>query len=67
MKVRIKSGSQAGAIVEMDTVSAQNNIATGYAEAVPDELAPRLVPKPAPPVEPEPEPEPERETKSKKK
>ncbi len=33
MKVKILSGSQAGSIVEMDSVEAQNNIATGYAEA----------------------------------
>ena len=32
MLVRIKSGNQVGAIVEMSTVEAQNNIATGYAE-----------------------------------
>ena len=54
MKVRIKSGSQAGAIVEMSTIEAQSNIGTGFAEAIIDE------PEPSPKAtEAEPEAEPE--------
>jgi hypothetical protein len=50
MKVRILSGNQTGAVVEMPVKEAEANIATGYAEAVIEE---------APSVsEPEPEPEP---------
>lgn len=67
MKVRILSGSNAGAVVEMDQAEAENNFATGYAVAVPDETpAPKVVvaeAKPEPEVvvgfaEPELEPEP---------
>lgn len=43
MKVRILSGNQKGAVVEMPQTEAEVNIATGFAEAV-TELAP--VPKP---------------------
>jgi hypothetical protein len=67
MKVRILSGSNAGAVVEMDQTVAEVNIATGYAVAVPDETpAPEVVvavAEPEPEVvvgfaEPELEPEP---------
>jgi hypothetical protein len=36
MKVRILSGNNAGAVVEMDVIEAQNAIATGYVQAVED-------------------------------
>ena len=44
MKVRILSGNNAGAVVEMDKTEAEVNIATGYAEAVSDEPAPKVEP-----------------------
>jgi len=36
MKVRILSGSQAGAVVEQEQTEAESNISTGFAEAVTD-------------------------------
>ena len=37
MKVRILSGSRAGQIEDQDQVVAESNIATGFAEPVPEE------------------------------
>lgn len=47
-KVRILSGNQAGAVVELPQVEAECAIDSGYAVAVADVPAPRLAPK-APP------------------
>jgi hypothetical protein len=39
MKVRIKSGDQAGAVVELPRPEAEAALSTGYAEAVVEEAA----------------------------
>ncbi len=57
MKVRILSGNQTGAVVEMSKTEAEANISTGYAEAVAEEVAPVKAP--------ESDPEPEEEKKFK--
>jgi hypothetical protein len=61
MKVRILSGNNAGAVVEMDQTEAEVNLATGYAEAVPDEPRVVVAPKPTPVKEAKPKPEPKPE------
>lgn len=49
MKVRILSGNQTGAVVDMPRPEAESNIATGYAEAVIEETpVSKPVPAPAP-------------------
>lgn len=59
-KVRILSGSQAGAVVEMDRTSAESAVGSGYAESVldvrePEPVAdPESVPPPPPGVPPAP-------------
>jgi hypothetical protein len=58
MRVKILSGNQAGTIEDVSASEAENLIATGFAEAVP-EPAPEPKPAPKPAPEPEPEPEPE--------
>jgi len=49
-KVRIRSGNQAGAVVEMSDTEAQTNVDTGFAEYVAPETAvtPAAPPSPAP-------------------
>ena len=49
MKVRILSGNQTGAVVEMSKTEAEANISTGYAEAVAEEVK---EPKPEPEAKP---------------
>lgn len=53
MKVRILSGNQAGAVVEMPVTEAEVNISTGFAEAVIESPAeePSAVEDLVPPVE----------------
>jgi hypothetical protein len=55
MRVKILSGNQAGTIDDVSASEAENLIATGFAEAVPE-------PAPEPEAEPEPEPEPDAES-----
>jgi hypothetical protein len=57
MRVKILSGNQAGTIEDVSASEAENLIATGFAEAVPE-------PAPEPEAEPVPEPEPEAESES---
>lgn len=52
MKVRILSGNARGLIVEMSRKEAEASVATGYAEAVPEEPSPVVV-KDVPVVEEE--------------
>jgi hypothetical protein len=44
-KIRILSGNQAGAIVEMERTLAEVSVSTGYAEYVIEESAPAKVSK----------------------
>lgn len=54
MKVRIRSGSQSGAVVELSQPEAESAIATGYAEAYVDPPAPEPDSEQEKPEAPEP-------------
>jgi hypothetical protein len=43
VKVKILSGNQAGAVVEMSQHEAETNLSTGFAELVPEDASPDVV------------------------